>query len=150
MIDGPRLLREEQHAWEGLWVCFERIPDERFEEPTLTPEGWSPKDAMFHVAGWMADCAEQLQRMSAGTFEATEETRETIERQNQAWFEISRTMSPADVRAGFTAARERMIEAFDALSEITPDAVEWFEESGALHYAKHVGDLRGFLGRMAT
>jgi hypothetical protein len=27
--------------------------------------------------------------------------------------------------------------------------VEWFEESGALHYAKHVEDLRDFLGEGA-
>lgn len=150
MIDVERLLREEDDAWQALCRHFERIGDERFEEPTLTLEGWSPKDAMFHVAGWMADCAQQLARMRAGRFEAAEETRETIERQNQAWFEMSRTMSPAEVRTGFTAARERMIEAFGGLGEITPEAVEWFEESGALHYAKHVKDLRAFLGRMAT
>jgi hypothetical protein len=148
MIDGARLLREEQDAGDALWRCFERIPDGRIEEPTLTPEGWSPKDAMFHVAGWMEDCAQQLERMREGSFDATEETRDTIERQNQAWFEISRTMSPVEVRAGFTAARDRMIEAFGALPEITPEAVEWFEESGALHYAKHVEDLQGFLGRI--
>jgi hypothetical protein len=32
---------------------------------------------------------------------------------------------------------------------VTPVAVEWFEESGALHYAKHVEDLRAFLGEPA-
>ena len=82
----------------------------------------------------------------AGSFDPTEETREAIERQNQAWFEISRTMDPADVRAGFAASHRRMIEAFGALDEVTPEAVEWFEESGALHYAKHAEDLRVFTG----
>ncbi len=33
-----------------------------------------------------------------------------------------------------------------ALDGVTPVAVEWFEESGALHYAKHVEDLCDFLG----
>jgi len=49
------------------------------------------------------------------------------------------------VRAGFLEARRRMVEAFGALDVVTPEAVEWFEESGALHYAKHVDDLRAFL-----
>jgi hypothetical protein len=141
-----RLLREEGEAWRTLAGWFERVPDERFEEPGLTPQGWSPKDAMFHVAGWMADCGEQLERMRDGSFIAAEETRESIERQNQAWFEISRTMHPARVRARFESSRRRMLDAFGSLDELLPEAVEWFEESGALHYRKHAEDLQAFLG----
>jgi hypothetical protein len=144
--DASRLLHEEADAWARLGSTFAHVPDDRFEEPTLTPEGWSPKDAMFHLAGWMRDCAEQLGHIAAGSFDPTEETREAIERQNQRWFEVSRSMSPADVRADFLGARGRMVEAFGALDDVTPVAVEWFEESGALHYAKHVEDLRAFLG----
>jgi len=144
VTDLQRLLREEEDAWRDLDRWFVLVGDDRFEEPTLTPQGWSPKDAMFHVSGGMDDCAVQLGRIRAGTFDPTDETREAIERQNQAWFESSRTMYPADVRAGFAASRQRMIEAIGALLEITPEAVEWFEESGALHYAKHAEDLRVF------
>lgn len=146
MIDASRPLRDEAEAWSDLLSTFARVPDGRFEEPTLTPGGWSPKDAMFHVAGWMRDCAEQLARMAAGSFDPIDETREAIERQNQRWFEVSRSMSPGDVRTDFVGARERMVGAFASLDDVTPVAVEWFEESGALHYAKHVADLRSFLG----
>jgi hypothetical protein len=145
MIDVGRLIEEEGRAWEALRLLFERVPADRFELATLTPEGWSPKDAMFHIAGWMDDCATQLDRMCAGSFDPGEETRESIERQNQAWFEVSSTMSPGEVRERFPAARKRMLDAFGALEEVTSDAVEWFEESGALHYAKHVEDLRSFV-----
>ena len=149
MTDAPRLLRDEDDAWRIISERFAQIPDDRFEEPTLTPEGWSPKDVMFHVAGWMADCGLQLERMRDGSFDPTEETRETIERQNQVWFDLSRVVSPADVRSRFPASRRRMIDAFRALGrnlgEPTPEAVEWFEESGALHYAKHDEDLRVFI-----
>lgn len=145
MTDQQRLLLEEDDAWQVLCRLFEHIPDDRFEQATLTPEGWSPKDAMFHVAGWMADCGRQLDRMRAGSFDPADETRETIELQNQAWFEVSRTMSPGDVRTELAASRQRMVSSFGTLEEMTPEAVEWFEESGALHYAKHVEDLRAFL-----
>ena len=123
MTELGRLLRDEDDAWRDLDRRFELVsPDDRFEEPTLTPEGWSPKDAMFHITGWMDDCAVQLGRIRAGVFDPTEETGEAVERQNQAWFEISRTMDPADTRAGFAASHRRMIEAFGALEEVTPEA----------------------------
>jgi hypothetical protein len=146
MIDRAVLRRREQEGWRALRGQFDRVGPARFEEPTLTPDGWSPKDAMFHVAGWMADCAEQLERMRAGTFEEPEETRESIERQNLAWFEVSRAMAPDDVRSAFESARRAMVAAFEAVQNLDGPAVEWFEESGALHYAKHVEDLRGFPG----
>ena len=49
---------------------------------------------MFHLAAWMQDCATQLERMRQGTFDPGEETREAIDRQNDEWFERSRTMDP--------------------------------------------------------
>jgi hypothetical protein len=145
MNDREVLLREEDDAWRMLTQRFDAVPEHRFDEPTLTPEGWSPKDAMFHISGWMADCGKQLDRMRAGTFDPDEESREAIERQNQAWFEVSRSMSSGDVRAGFEPSRLRMLEVFRVLEQVTPDAIEWFEESGALHYAVHAADLRRFL-----
>jgi Mycothiol maleylpyruvate isomerase N-terminal domain len=146
MIDVERLLLEEAAAWRDLEATFAAVPADRFEEPTLTPEGWSPKDAMFHVAGWMRDCAVQLEAMRSGAFDASEETRDSIERQNQAWFEESRDLPAQAVRWGFVDARRRMLDAFAAVTTVSPVAVEWFEESGALHYPKHVEDLRAFLG----
>ena len=56
-------------------------------------------------------------------------------------------MPAAEVRAGFGDGRARMLAAFRALDEVTPDAWEWFEESGPLHYAKHVEDLAAWLSR---
>jgi hypothetical protein len=145
-MDVARLLADEDAGWHALAAVFERIPPERFAEPTLTRGGWSPKDAMFHIGAWMADCGLQLERMRAGTFRRGEETRETIERQNQAWFELSRTMDERDVRAEFASARTRMCEEFGEMPEVTQDAWEWFEESGPLHYAEHLQDLRVFVG----
>ncbi|HEX7248613.1 MAG TPA: maleylpyruvate isomerase N-terminal domain-containing protein [Actinomycetota bacterium] len=147
MTDVDRMLAEEDAAWRAIGAAFERVPHDRFEEPALTPEGWSPKDAMFHVAGWMAECACHLEHMRRGVTEVPHETRESIERQNRAWFEISRTMSPQRVRERFEESHRRMVEAFGALDEPTVEAVEWFEESGALHHRKHIADLERFLAQ---
>jgi hypothetical protein len=139
------LIADEASGWKRLVDVFARIPAERFEEPTLTPEGWSPKDAMFHVGAWMNDCGLQLERIRAGSFDPAEETRESIERQNAEWFRHSRMMDPAEVKSGFEAARARMINEFGRMTEVSPEAWEWFEESGSLHYAKHASDLQAWL-----
>lgn len=143
-MDPDRLLREEDEGWHRLHEVFERIPHERFEEGTVTPAGWSPKDVMFHVGGWLADCHQVLEQIGEGTFEANAE--EDVEGTNQAWFERSRTMAAVDVRAQFEASRQQARAAFGTLSVVTSEAWEWFEESGSLHYAKHVDDLETWLG----
>ena len=145
MTEADRLLAEEDASWRAIREVFERVPLDRFEEPTLTPDGWSPKDAMFHLAGWMRECASHLEAMRLGVAEVIEETRETIEQQNRTWFEMSRTMSPVLVRQRFDESRHRMVDAFGAIDEPSPEAVEWFEESGALHHRKHIADLERFL-----
>lgn len=145
-MDARMLLADEERAWRELAALFARIPPVKFEDPSVTPEGWSPKDVMFHIGAWLADCGMQLERMRAGTFDAEEETGETVERRNAEWFALSKAMDASDVRVEFTAARQRMVEEFGTLPEVTDEAREWFEESGAIHYAKHVADLQGWLG----
>jgi hypothetical protein len=77
--------------------------------------------------------------MRMGTWE---EPKEDVERQNREWFELSRTMDLPTVRAELISARTRMVAEFGSLPEVTPAAVEWFEECGALHYEAHLVDLR--------
>lgn len=143
-VDG--LLRDEEEAWRLLHAAFERIPADRFEEPTLTPEGWSPKDAMFHVTGWLADCARILEQIREGTFDRSAEDARVIEDVNRTWFELSRTMDVPTIRAEFEASRVKARECFATLPEVTQDAREWFEESGAIHYREHANDLEAWLG----
>jgi hypothetical protein len=150
MTDRDRLLADEAAGWAELGACLGSIPPERFEEPTLTPEGWSPKDAVYHVAGWLEECAVVLGQIRDGTFDQTEhevdgDERAFIERTNDAWFARSRTMDPEAVRAALAPARARALDAFAALDPLTPEAREWFEESGSLHYATHAAELRRWL-----
>lgn len=148
-MDPGRLLGEEDAGWRALHDAFARIPDARIDDGTVTPGGWSPKDVMFHVAAWLAECGEVLERMRAGTWDpatAPEETPAYVERVNREWFEVSRRMTAHDVRVTFEAARQRAREGFGLLSPPSREAWSWFEESGPLHYAKHLRDLEGWLG----
>ncbi len=75
--EAERLAAEEDAAWAEIHAAFESIPAERFEEPRLTSEGWSPRDAMFHIAAWCAEAANQLERMRLGTLRRPEDRRPT-------------------------------------------------------------------------
>jgi hypothetical protein len=145
-MDLEGLLEADSAKWAELRNVFARIPADRFEEPTVTPEGWSPKDVMFHVAAWMADCGLQLERMRAGTFDPAEGSAASIQQRNGELFELSKGIDPADVRIEFFSSHQRMCEELGLMPELTPEAIEWFEESGPLHYAEHIEDLRRWLG----
>lgn len=144
-MDVQRLLREEDDGWRRLLDVLADVPDDRLEEPTLTPEGWSAKDAMFHVAYWLDDCARVLASIAGGTFDAATEDAVDIQSLNDEGFLRSRDMDAGTVRTALLAAREHAGAAFAALETITPQAWEWFEESGPLHYAKHVEDFDTWL-----
>jgi mycothiol maleylpyruvate isomerase-like protein len=134
---AQELLEREEADWRRLESIFARVPPERFEEPGVTPEGWSPKDLLFHVAAWAAECADVLEQIGAGR--PVPEWHDDVDEKNRAWFELSRAMKAADVRADMTSARRRMRAAFEMLPEPTAIALSWFEESGSIHYGEHAG-----------
>jgi hypothetical protein len=144
-MDVERLLSEEDAGWRALRDAFEAIPPERFDEPGVTPDGWSAKDLMFHVGAWCAQCGTVLERIRMGTFSPSGGDGSPVDARNREWFETSRRLDAPTVRAEFHAARTRMIHEWQALDEITPAAWEWFEESGPLHYSEHLRGLQAWL-----
>jgi hypothetical protein len=143
--EWERLAAEEDAAWLALHATFELIAPDRFEEPTLTPEGWSPKDAMFHCAAWCAEAANQLERIRLGTYVSEHLD---IEALNAEWFEISRTLDAPTVRAELHATRTRMRQEWCELcehNEPTPVATEWYVESGHVHFKDHRRQLEAWL-----
>ena len=125
--------------WRELCAEVHRFTDEELERPGATPDGWSVRDVLFHIGAWAAHCGIQIERMRMGTWVAAEED---VERLNREWFELSRTLDLPTVGAELAAARTRMVCGFGTLPKITPAAVEWFEESGPLHYDEHLLALR--------
>jgi hypothetical protein len=147
-VDREALLAHEAEGWRALQEALDPIPDDRYDEPTVTPEGWSVKDTLFHVGWWLDDCGRVLEAIAAGTWDPAEEPEETpdrVRRVNAEHVARAAAMGADEVATFLAAARERARTAFAALPEITPDAWQWFEESGPMHYAKHVHDLRAWV-----
>ena len=137
-VEVERLLTEEEAGWTALLGAFDAVPHERFEEPTVTPEGWSPKDLMFHVAAWCGECDTHLEHLRTDTL--VDDGLDTDTR-NRRFFEVSKGLDASSARAELLASRTRMREALQRFDPITPSAQEWFQESGAIHYADHIRDL---------
>ncbi len=119
-VDRERLLADEEAAWRR----FERrrarrsSPRADAEDPTVTPDGWSPKDTSFHVAAWLELCADVCDRIAAGTWDpqtAEEETPAFVDRVNAEQFDRARAMTPQEVEVRLARARDRAREAFAAL-----------------------------------
>jgi hypothetical protein len=143
-MDVERLLAEEERGWLTLTEVFGDVPSDRFDEPTLTAEGWSPKDVMYHVAAWAEEAAKVLGRIAAGTHREGDLDVQSL---NEDWFEVGRGLDDDVVRIRCAKRRVAMRQAFISLSEVDANAWEWFEESGPRHYDEHLPDLRAFLER---
>jgi hypothetical protein len=143
-VNVDALLADEERGWLALTEVFGDVPPDRFDEPSVTDEGWSPKDVMYHVAAWSEEVAKVLGRIAAGTHR---EGDPDVQALNEKWFEAGRGLDDDVVRIRFAKGRVAMRQVFSQLTEVDATAWEWFEESGPRHYADHLPDLRSFLER---
>jgi hypothetical protein len=140
------LLTREDAAWTELHELIRRFDADQFERPGLTDEGWSVKDMCWHIGCWCAYAMDELEQIHMGTYE---DVPIDVEDLNRQWFEISRGLDARTVCAEFHAARTRLLDEWHGLPELTPIAVEWFEESSHLHYREHLKDLTAWLESLA-
>lgn len=146
MPDPKSLLAEELTAWQDLNEVFDRVPADRFEEPTFSPEGWSPKDLMFHIAAWLRQCERALTRIESEPSVTVHDTDEVTDvGLNAAWFEESRAMTLHEVRAEFEAAAADVRHRFASMTNLNANAWAWFEESGPIHYGEHAAQLSAWI-----
>jgi hypothetical protein len=146
------LLRREAEGWDRVASLVAELSAEQQERPGLSPEGWSVRDLLWHLAFWYDDAARALEQMRAGTWGGDDPSRVPgwADRVNDEELTRSRTMSTIEAREAWLRERRRMLEALGALAELTPDAEEWFEESGPTHAAAHLPELEAWVGRLRS
>lgn len=146
MTDKQTLTEREGEAWAELRRLVDGLPRERLEEPTVTADGWTVKDVLWHIAHWWDHLAELLDAMREGTFVEPPEDDAATDAENARVLEESRSMSLEEVERGLEAARERMLAAWAALPEVDEPAERWFGWETVEHYEEHLADLRRFVG----
>jgi hypothetical protein len=140
------LLRAEAERWAAFEAALDAVPAGRLETAGLNAEGWAVRDMMWHVAFWCSDAARALTDIAEGRFDRAHEpySADQVNSINDREFARSRSMRIEEVRAELHRSRSAMLERFGVLDELTADAEEWFEESGPLHYAEHLRELRSW------
>jgi hypothetical protein len=140
------LFREEDARHEELTALLERLTREQIEEPGYT-EQWSVKDMLAHLASWMAEAAQVLEQLREDTYVSR---RLDIEAMNQQFYEANKDQNLGTVRVELAASRNRMLQEWYALPEISEKAERWFRESGPAHYAEHLPGLRDWVERLTA
>lgn len=133
------LLRAEDDGWNELHGLTESLTAEEAERPGYYAEDWSVRDLLGHIGSWLAAAVAVLERIRAGTYRSEEID---VDEWNARFLEAMRDVPLEDVRAQAWVARNRMLQAWGDLPELTPDAAFWISKSGAEHYAEHVPRLR--------
>src|SRR5438132_571643 len=63
----PTFLQAEEAGWEEVEGLVEALSPEQVEIPGYVP-AWSVKDFLAHLAGWLAEAGQALERIRSGTF----------------------------------------------------------------------------------
>jgi hypothetical protein len=138
------LLDLERDRWSQLEQLLGEVPPSRTEEPSLTPEGWSVRDLVWHLACWNDVVATQLESMRAGTFDDRFEWNTDVN--NARFLASGRSVTYRETLSALEASRTRVIRAAEQLEELTARAVELFSEPAFQHVDDHLPELRRFLG----
>jgi hypothetical protein len=145
MTTMRELLRAEDAGWSELIELVESLTPAESEQPGYFPEGWSVKDLLAHIASWQAEAGQILEQIRMGTYRGRPVD---VEAMNKRFYEANKDLPLSIVKAEAWAARNRMLAEWSELPELTPEAEEWFRESGPGHYEEHLGRLREWVAEL--
>jgi Mycothiol maleylpyruvate isomerase N-terminal domain len=138
-MSTSELMAAEDAGWDELHALIDSLTPEELERPGYYVEGWSAKDLLAHIGSWLAEAGIVLERIRAGTYRSEEID---VDAMNKLSLEAMKDAPDGEVKAQASAARTRMLQAWAALSEMTPDADFWIRKAGAEHYEEHLTRLR--------
>jgi hypothetical protein len=148
---GPRedLLRRESEGWETIDRVLAGLGQDELTRPGLTEDGWSVKDLLGHLAFWCEEAARVLVEIPDGSRDGADAGLEPgqIDAMNREAVDRMRAADLGAVRTAWHEGRSRMLGAFGALAVVSPEAAEWFDESGPAHYAEHLPELERWTAR---
>ena len=140
-------MSEENRWWRELHQLVDRLPVEQVATPGYFQEGWSAKDLLAHLASWLSEAGVVLEQMRFGTYRVEEID---IDAMNQRFYETMKDVPLSTIGAQGLAARNRMLKAWGALGDRSPEADAWIRKAGAEHYAEHLPRLREWVDELTS
>lgn len=142
----PDILRAEKTGWEELESLVGALTPEQAEIPGYVP-GWSVKDLLAHVAGWLSEAGRALQLITLGTYV---EKDVDVDARNGIFVEANRHQPLSVVLFEAKAARRRLLHHVHGLAEIPPAAAAPLHKAGPEHYNEHLPRLREWVTQLAA
>jgi hypothetical protein len=140
------LVEDERRCWGEFQALLASLSPEQAERPGYFLEGWSAKDLLAHVAGWLAEAGQVLEQVRVGTFTGREMD---IEGRNAVFLEANRPEPLRVVHAEAYAARTRLLQEVGQLVGITAVADLWLRKAGPEHYMEHLPRLREWVKELS-
>jgi hypothetical protein len=141
--DKEALLRAEAEQAAAIEHFVSTLTQEEAEEPTLNEDGWSVKDAVYHIAYWQSlGAAATADR--TGSYAGSDEE---LDQENEGVLTASSTVSWASALDEWNLARGRAREAFGAIEAPSESDIEWFTEEGIDHMATHLAEMVAWKSR---
>jgi uncharacterized damage-inducible protein DinB len=134
--------KQEADSWGSFEAALEAIPRARWEDDGVLP-GWSVKELLWHMAGWLQKCARRLEEMRTGG-EAVR-TGQTVDERNDELADQARTMTVDAVYRGLIDARALVREEWQALPDVDERAISELACETYEHYDEHREDLERFV-----
>ena len=144
-VSQRELMAAEDAGWNELTSLAARLTLEEMERPGYFPEGWSVKDTLAHIGTWLAEAAVALEQIRSGTYQDGELD---VDEMNARFLDAMRDMPLDVVRAQAWSARTRMLQEWEWLPALGPEALGWIRKSGADHYAEHLPRLREWVAEL--
>jgi hypothetical protein len=142
---SDRDLPGEAEAWGTLHRLIDRLTPETADEPGYFEEGWTAKDAVAHLGTWMAQGAQMLRRIAAGTYRDDELD---VDAANAEFLAAMRDVPLATVHLQVGAAHGELLAAWSQLPTVTPEAAGWIRKAGPDHFAEHLPRLEGWIAEL--
>ena len=139
---NPRDLPGEAESWHRLHHLLDRVTPAMADEEGYFEEGWTAKDAIAHLGTWMAQGAQMLRRIAAGTYRHDEID---VDAENERFLAAMKDVPLDTVHLQLAAAHAELLAAWAQLPEITDEAAYWVRKAGPEHMEEHVPRLEAWL-----
>ena len=142
---GRELEAEERGWYEVVGLVHELSPEERLRPGYYRDPDWSVRDLVGHLGTWLAEAAQQFERMVGGTYSGHDIDIDAL----NATFLAAMQGQPWDVAwVQANAGRSRMLQVLAELREPSDEAAWWIRKSGCDHYAEHLPRLREWVAEL--
>lgn len=142
----PDFLGAEKARWDEIEDLIAVLSPEQETLAGYLP-GWSVKDFLAHLAGWLAEAGRVLEQVAKG---ALTQVDLDVDSRNDVYVEANRDQPLSFVLFEVRATRHRLLRHLRDLTDIPAPAAEALRKAGPEHYAEHLPRLREWVAELRS